>query len=298
MRIVYFVLCTFLITHSAQAAEGKVVATIKPLHSLVAAVMAGSGDSPLLLVEGKNSPHNFTLKPSQVAALQSADIIFTIGDNFELFMQKILPTLPKRVTRVALDKEAELIFQTVRQGKDFDPDAHSAGETRDLHYWLLSNNAEAMVMEIARQLSIIYPDKREIYFTNARKINERIEAEHLSIDSRVAPLRGKPFIVFHDAFQYFEKEYGLKAVGSIMLHPGEPPGAKHIGEIREKIKTLGAVCVFREPSFEGKIVDNLIEGTGAKSGVLDPEGALLPPGPELYFQLIENIAAGLEKCLS
>jgi zinc transport system substrate-binding protein len=298
----YFIfLFTLFFSFSVFAADNKVIASIKPLHSLVAAVMEGSNAQPMLLVDGKASPHTYSLKPSQVGALQKADIVFIIGDNFELFLQKTLSTLPKHVTRVALDKEAQLIFYPIRQNKDFEPheDGHDEKQdgSRDLHYWLLTDNAKVMVMEIARQLAIVYPSKREIYFANARRINDRLEQAHIDLDQRMLKLNNKHFIVFHDAFQYFENDYRLKASGSITLHAGEMPGAKHISELRKKIKTLGAVCVFREPSFDGKVVDGLLAGTGAKGGVLDPEGVLLAPGPELYFQLLEGIAKGLEDCL-
>jgi len=296
-----FILCV-MSPSLAFAAEGKVIVSVKPLHSLVAAVMEGSGDSPMLLVEGKASPHNFSLKPSQAAALQKADIVFYIGDEYELFLQKILPTLPAKVTRVAMDKETQLSILPPRQGKDFGEDGHEVqGITgrgaRDLHYWMVTLHAQAMVKEIARQLAMQYPSKRQLYFTNVKKINARLDQMHIEIEQRLVKLRGKPFIVFHDATQYFENDYNLKAAGSIMLHPEQLPGAKHIDELRSRIKTLGAVCVFREPSFDAKIVSNLIEGTQAKIGVLDPEGALLTPGLELYFQLIEGMAKALEDCL-
>ena len=111
-------------------------------------------------------------------------------------------------------------------------------------------------------------------------------------------IQGKPFIVFHDASQYFEERYRLTDAGSLTVHPERGISAKRLGEVREKIKNAKAVCVFREPQFDAKIVDNLIEGTGAKSGMLDAEGALLTPGPELYFELMEGLAKGFDDCLS
>jgi zinc transport system substrate-binding protein len=298
----YFLYIAFAIfSFSARAEEAKVVATIKPLHSLVAAVMEGSGDSPMLLVDGKTSPHTFLLKPSQVNALQHARIVFYMGDGFELFLRNVWPSLPPSVNRVPMDQTPNLMRYTTRLGKDFDlhvheEESHSEG-AYDLHLWMMADNAKAMVMEIAQQLAIVFPKKREIYFDNARRLNERIKQQHIDLGPRMAMLRGKPFIVFHDAFQYFEKDYGLNCAGSIMMHPEEMPGAKHISEIRKKITELKAKCVFREPSFDAKMVDNLLEGTSAKSSMLDPEGALLAPGPELYFQSMEGIASALEKCL-
>jgi zinc transport system substrate-binding protein len=262
-------------------------------------VMEGSGDTPMLLVDGKASPHAYALKPSQVSALQKADIVFYISDEFELFLQKTLANLPTKTARVAMDKETSLVIVPIRTTKDFggNDETQAKDAPRDLHYWLMARNAQEMVMEIARELSMVYPDKRTLYFDNARKENERIGQMQISMESRLRPLRDKNFIVFHDVLQYFENDYGLKAAGAITAHPDVPPGARHIGELRDKIKTLGTVCVFREPSFEGKVIENILAGTGAKTGVLDAEGALLTPGIELYFQQIESIDKSLETCL-
>lgn len=303
-RVLYFLVCLF--PSVVHAADNKVIASIKPLHSLVAAVMEGTGDTPMLLVEGSASPHTYSLKPSQAAALQKADIIFTISDDFEIFLKKPLASLPKNVTRVPLDKETMLTLYPVRKDSDFaallekngqeNKDIHATG--RDLHYWLFSDNVKAMVMEIARQLSIKYPDKRQRYFANAKIINSKLELMHTDIDVRIANLGSANFIFFHDGLQYFEKDYRINVAGVVTLHAGEAPGAKRINALREKIKSLDKVCVFREPSFDGKIVETLLQGTKAKSGVLDAEGALLEPGSQLYFQLIEGIAKSLETCLS
>lgn len=306
MRYIVILFAAFFV-FPAHAESAKVIASIKPLHSLVAAVMEGSGDAPVLLVDGKASPHHFALKPSQERALRNARLVFYVGDDFELFLHTIWAGLPKTVMRVPMSQAPNLTLYPVRMDKDFEPHdhgdedehehAHERGAGRDLHYWLMTENARAMVMEIARQLSIAYPNNRELYFDNARKVSERLRRLHGDLDPRMVALQGKPFIVFHDAYQYFEKDYGLTAAGSITLHPEQGLQAKHVRDIRERIKTKHIFCVFREPSFDGKIVDRLLEGTQAKSGVLDPEGALLSPGPELYFQLLEGIASGLERCL-
>jgi zinc transport system substrate-binding protein len=165
-----------------------------------------------------------------------------------------------------------------------DHDTHHEDEsTRDLHIWMSPLNAKLMVSEISRALSAQYPDKRGIYEKNAEKITARLDRLDEAMRERMRRVSGKPFVVFHDAYQYFEKHYMLTSVGSLTVQPEGSLSAKRLSQIRAKIKQTGASCVFREPQFDGKVVDNLIEGTGARSGVLDPEGALLAPGPELYF---------------
>lgn len=307
MRYSLFFLAIVFSSVSVRAAEPQVVATIKPLHSLVAAVMQDTGDQPLLLVDSKASPHTFSLKPSQVKALHNAKVIFYISDDFELFLSKTLSTLPKSVARVPMGTLAGITKYEVRTGAGFTPHDHDDHEekdettkhraSRDMHIWLLSKNVQPMVMEIARVLAMNFPEHKSAYFNNARRFNMRLPKMQDDIESRLMSVRNKPFIVFHDATQYFEKDYGLKAAGSIMLHADQPPGAKHISEIRERIKNENIQCVFREPSFDAKVVENLVEGTGAKVGVIDPEGALLDPGPELYFQMMENITKAFEDCL-
>lgn len=300
------VLAAILFTHAgtANAAGSSVVVTIKPLHSLVAAVMEGDENQPVLLVDGKASMHDFSLKPSQVKALQNAAVVFYLDEHFEMFIDKTLDSLPKTVRRAPLGAVAGLARLPVRSGGDFEADehAHDEGKTSpkpfDMHLWMSPLNAKVLLMEITRQLAITFPEKRERYFSNARTLSSRIDALDRDIDLRMSRLASKSFIAFHDAYQYFESRYSLNAVGSMTLHAEHGIGAKRISDLREKITKLGVRCVFREPQFDGKIVDNLLAGTKAKSAMLDPEGALLAPGPELYFQLIEGVAKGMETCLA
>lgn len=285
-----------LFTLPAQA--GTVAASIKPLHSLVANVMAGDGNRLVLLADGNASPHAFSLKPSQMQALSEADLVFYIGRNFELFLDKALAALPPAVRRAPMDKISGLTIYPARLGSGFEPETEGrGGGEADRHLWLAPANAQWMAAEIARQLSATYPEHQALYAANANKLSAKIAALDADLKARLRPLQGRPFIVFHDAYQYFEKSYGLQAAGAITLRPEQAPGARRVLGIREKIRSAGVACVFREPSFDARVVDNLLEGTAARSGVLDPEGASLAPGPELYFRLMENIAAALERCL-
>lgn len=299
----YVCLFLYLLVCGSPAFAGQVVVTIKPLHSLVASVMEGDESPPLLLVDGKSSLHTFSLKPSQVQALNHADIIFYMGDDFELFMATMLDSLPTSLKRVSMEKVKGLVFYPVRSGSDFKAHAHADheehhDEANDLHLWMSPTNAQIMVSAIAKALSEQYPEKRTLYMSNARKISAQLSALDEKMRERMLKLSGKSFVVFHDAYQYFEKDYMLTNVGSITVHPEQGISAKRLSDIRAKIKTNHAKCVFREPQFDGKVVDNLIEGTGARAGLLDPEGALLNAGPDLYLQLIEALATGLESCLA
>jgi zinc transport system substrate-binding protein len=180
-------------------------------------------------------------------------------------------------------------------GHDHHDHGHSSN---DLHFWLDPNNAIEIVKSITQELSAIYPENINIYKKNAKNIIKEIKTTDLLIKSMLEPVRNKPYIVFHDAYQYFEKAYSLKSVGSILVDPELPASAKRIIKIRSKIKSLNAHCVFKEPQFRAKIVKTVIDGTTTKIGILDPLGADIKSGPGMYTNLLKNIAENLNACLN
>lgn len=323
-------------TSAAGHAAPKVVASIKPVHSLVASVMQGVAE-PQLIIEGAGSPHTYSLRPSQARALQEADLIFWIGHELEAFLEKPVETIGTGAKSVELIDAHGLVKLPFREGgafeghdhgehggehghADHDEDKHDdhAGHDHDethghddghgdghghahgafdAHIWLDPENAKAMVNEIAEALSAADPDNAAAYEANAAKTVERIETMRTDIDARLTPLRGKGFIVFHDGYQYFEKRFGVTASGSITVSPEVMPGAERVAEIKARIGELGATCVFAEPQFEPKLIQVVTEGTDARSGVLDPLGAELADGPDLYFGLIDGLASSMEQCL-
>lgn len=304
-------------TLAARAEAPDVVVSIKPIHSLVSAIMQGVGE-PKLIVEGAASPHTYSLKPSNAAALQDADVIFWVGHGMEAFLEKPLETLGGEATVVELDDAPGLEKLPFREGGPFEPHVHEGEDDHDhaheehahdeddhdhehgaydMHLWLSADNARAIAAETARVLSQEDPDNAETYGKNLAALNDRLAALDKEIAGTVAPVKDKPFIVFHDAYQYFEHRYGVHAAGSITVSPETLPGAERLTQIHDKVKSLGATCVFAEPQFEPKLVNVVIEGTPAKSGTLDPEAATLDPGPDLYFTLMKGIAGSLRDCL-
>jgi len=181
-------------------------------------------------------------------------------------------------------------------------DEHANGKdadhrSRDGHVWLDPENARKMVAEIARVLAEADPANAEKYKSNAARSDADIVALAADIARELEPVKGKPYVVFHDAYQYFERRFGLSALGSITLNPEAKPSAKRLTEIRKKLGALAASCVFSEPQFQAKLVAAVTEGTSARSGILDPEGALVEPGPRAYDTLLRNLATGLKTCL-
>jgi len=173
---------------------------------------------------------------------------------------------------------------------------HAHGEY-DMHIWLSPHNARAMVAAIAEALSEIDPDNAETYRANAAQTRDSLDALEARIQTRLLPLGNASFVVFHDAYQYFEEDFALRATGSVTVSPERQPGAQRLRELREGIAGLDAVCVFAEPQFEPRLVRTVVEGTGARIGVLDPLGAELEPGPGAYALLLETMAGSFLDCL-
>ena len=320
LRIILFAaaaLPAFALPAAAQAPD--VVASIKPVRSLVAQVMRGVGE-PALLVDGAASPHTYSLKPSDAAALEEAEVIFWVGEALEPFLVKPVETLGGEARVVELSRTPGLETLPYREGGPFEAEEHEAeagsedhaAEERDgheeeaqrahgeidMHFWLDPENAKVLIGEIERTLGAADPANADRYSANAKTAIAGLDRLQAEIAAELAPVREKPFVVFHDAYQYFEKRFGLNAAGSITVSPEVAPGAQRVAEIRETVSRLGAVCVFAEPQFEPDIVATVIEGTDARSGVLDPEGADIPNGPELYPTLMRNLAKSLVECLS
>jgi zinc transport system substrate-binding protein len=312
MRRLGIIACLWALLGAAPATAGelKVVVTIKPLHALVAEVMSGAG-SPRLLVAGSASSHTYALRPSEVLALNHADVFFRVSESVEPFTAKLVTSLPKQVEVVTLQEAPGLRLLALRAGTTFAPHKREAGDRPahshqaswtdrniDGHLWLDPDNAGAMVDRIAQVLSRKDSGRSELYRSNARALKEKLRSLAAELGTALSPIAGRPYVVFHDAFQYFERRYGLSAVGAIALSPEIPPSAKRLYELRRQISALGAMCVFAEPQFDRRLVDNVVEGTGARIGTLDPEGGNLEPGPDLYFTLMRKLADDLRACLA
>ncbi len=290
-----------------EAGEGRplrVVATIKPVHSLTAYVLDGVA-APTLLLEGGASPHSYALKPSDASALSHADVIVRISKNLEVFLNRSLAALPAKAEIIELDAAPGLSLLPLRSdaissgesgGQHTGEEPHPHGDF-DVHFWLDPINGAAIADYLASKFTAIDPDHAPHYEANAKKLRERLVLLDREFRERLAGISGKPFLVFHDVTQYFEKRYGLNGLGAITISPERAPGAKRLAVIRTRIRETQAICVFSEPQFQSKLVDTLIEGTKAKQGLIDEIGAALPPGPEQYFTLLRADAESLASCL-
>lgn len=320
-----------LVSPATANTDIQIVTSIKPVHSLASAVMEGVGE-PHLLMRGAGSPHDFKLRPSDAAMLEKAAVVFLIDERMEAALVRPIGTLARDARVVELSRAAGLVRRPLREGGAFEDDhnhrhdesghhghehghdhdhhEHEHGEGHghhehehdsgafDLHVWLDPVNAWAMARMIAESLAEADPANATVYEENAHGLLHRLDDLTEELDGQVAPVRGKPFIVFHDAYRYFEDRFGLTATGSAVVSEERSPGVRRIRELREKVRQLGVACVFSEPHFDQRLVTTIIEGTAIRSGTVDPLGVDVENGPELYFVMLRNLAASFRDCLA
>lgn len=296
---------------SAQAEGPRVVASIKPLQSLAAGVMDGIA-TPDVLVKGSASAHAYALRPSDAEALHAAEVIFWVGPAFETFFEKPLAALSGTARIIALLDAPGLRRLPARTGglwdevgeDDHAPPASARGEDRwDGHIWLDPANAKLIVLAMADTLSAVDPHNARQYHANAAVMDAQLDSLDGELRYKLAAVGAKPFVVYHDAYQYFETRYGLRAAGSVTVSAERTQGARRILLLKNRIAALDAarphsLCVFAEPQFEPKLGRMLVSETGARVGVLDPEGSAHDPGRDLYFDLMSEMADNLAKCLT
>lgn len=301
-------LSSFTTTRAAEAPASppKVVVTILPIHSLVAGVMDGIGQ-PHLLLGGGASPHAYALKPSDARKLAEARAVFWVGEALEAFLERPLAALSGAARKVEIMEMEGLRRLPLREGGIWGNQAEetpASGTDQhghkgiDAHVWLDPANARTIVRGAAGVLAEIDPANGGRYTANARAMERRLDALDQNLRTTLAPVAGRPYVVFHDAYQYLERRYGLTPAGAVTVSPGRAPGAKRLMELRARISVAKADCVFVEPQFEPRIARIVVEGTGARLGTLDPLGAALSPGKDAYFALMDGLARSLAGCIA
>lgn len=300
-------------------ADAPLVAVdIAPVHSLVARVMDGVG-SPALIVQPGASPHEYSLRPSEAKALQDAALIFWIGPDLTPWLAEAIETLAPDAavtTLLEADGTIELEFREdalfeahdhdAHGEDDHEEDGHEAEEAgheghdhgaHDPHAWMSPQNAMTWLNVIAGQLSAQDPDNAGAYFANAAAGRIEIEALIGEVNATLDPIRDGKFIVFHDAYQYFETDFDFPAAGAISISDASDPSPARIAEIQDLIVDQGINCVLAEPQFNPGLVATVLDGTEAQTGILDPLGSDLEPGSALYPQLIRNLSTALADCM-
>jgi zinc transport system substrate-binding protein len=296
-------------------ADLKVVTSIKPIHSLASYIMDGVG-SPGLIVDGYNSPHSFQLKPSHAKMLEQADIIFWIGEDLENFLEKPLATIAKKAEKIELleikgIKKLKFRERNIFEEHDHDDhdghakkkkddhddhddhDGHGHGEY-DPHIWLDPINAKIILKEMTEHL--IENDNKNASTYKKNLDNALKDVDKLTMDVMTELNQSVSSIVFHDAYQYFEERFNVNILGAFTVNTDVMPGAEQLAEIREIIEHDKVSCVFSEPQFNPDIIKAVAKDMNIKTGVIDPLGATLNPGKDLYFDLIRNMSASFKGC--
>ncbi len=284
-----------------------VAATVAPIHSLVAMMTDGIIE-PALIVRPGASPHGYALKPSEAQALDDADVVFWVGEGLESWMAKAVTSLAGDAQVIELGEVDGILRLDIRESDAWAEEAHGEAEGHDdhdhghagnydPHLWLDPQNALTWIMVIAKELAEADPPNAENYHANAKAAAVAIETVMVEIEKLVQPVRDKPYAVFHDAYRYFEQRFDLRSIGAISLSDADRPGPAGLMAVREAIAEAGAVCIFAEPQFEPKLIETVIEGSEVSIGTLDPIGAGLQPGAELYPRLMRGLAVSLADCL-
>ena len=324
----FLTIISFLTFFTSANAEVKVVASIKPIHSLASYLMDGIG-KPDLIVDGYASPHGFAMKPSHAKMLQEADIIFWVGEDLENFLVKPLSSIAKKAEKIELMEIKGLEILKFRERNIFDDhdhdehghddhgkkeddhddhgkkeddhddhghddhEGHAHGEF-DPHIWLDPVNAKVILKEMAEHLIENDEKNSATYKKNLAKALKDIDK--LIKDTKSELSKSVASIVFHDAYQYFEERFNVNILGAFTVNTDVMPGAEQLAEIREIIEHDKVACVFSEPQFNPDIIKAVAKDMDIKTGVVDPLGATLNPGKDLYFDLIKNMSASFKNC--
>lgn len=291
----------FAAAANAHADGPRVVVSIMPVHAIVAAVMAGVA-APELLVKGAGSPHTYAMRPSQARSLNDAEVVFWVGGNLETFLAKPLSALAGKARLIELMAIEGMTLYPARAGGAWQRHAGQAPPSAthgalDAHLWLDPANAKRIARAAAAALSAVDAANRAAYAANAERFAARIDALDAELRAALAAIKHVPYAVFHDAYQYFERRYGLNVVGAVTTGPERRPGARRLQRIRAAIRDLGARCLFSEPQFKPAVLRIVAEGAGVRVGVLDPLGAGLEAGADAYFALMRGLARALAECL-
>jgi len=326
--LVFFLLGLSFYAQSARACDdcGKasdsnhklqVFTSIKPLHSIVANISQGVF-TPKLLIDRNISPHVYSITPKTTKKLYNADAIFFIDETFETFLDDVLIAAPTSLKQFQVSKGSFVDLFHHREGGAWEEhlddhhhegshdghdehdhsDEFSSKSHFDMHFWLSPKNAEKMAKYVAKELVNLDKENAKKYRKNRDDFIKKLRALDKELAKKFKDFDGKPFIVFHDAYRYFEERYNLNAVGSITIDTRKKVSLKRVNEIKKKIKSTNAACIFREPQFDSSIVKMLSKETGIKTGVLDPIGSNIKPSEGLYFKLLRNLGENLYDCLS
>lgn len=282
-------------------ANATVISSVKPIGFITEAIASGVTDNDILLPDSA-SPHTYYLKPSDLAKLKSAELVVWVGEDMEAFMPTILKNIDKQ-------KQIELmavpeIKSLLRTSYDDHGDDHSHDEVNqdhhgeyDEHIWLSPKIAKIIAQSIHDRLVTLYPDKSILIDENLNEFITKLTETEQNIAKKLITVQNRGYFVFHDAYGYFEAQFGLKKLGSFTINPAVQPGVQKVYAIQQELKEHQAVCVFREPQFSPAVIEKLVSGTDVRIGELNPLGTSITPSKGAYLQFLTNLTQQLLDCL-
>ncbi|NLS11570.1 zinc ABC transporter substrate-binding protein ZnuA [Vibrio sp. SM6] len=274
-----------------QAQAMNVVTSIKPIQMITFALTDGVTE-PMSVLPSNASPHDYALKPSDVKAVQNADLVIWFGPELEGFMGKLLEDHSAVVT---LSNESRLHLNAFSDVHT-DHDGHNHGST-DPHFWLGVSQAEQAAQIIVEALIKHDPKNKTVYERNLKWFLAQLKQTDEKISQQLMPVRDQGYYVFHDAYGYFEKRYQLNNLGYFTVNPERKPGAKTLISIRKTLAKVPGTCVFAEPQFTPALVERVVQGSAAKIGQLDPIGSDIVLGKTSYFEFLQRMSDDLTACL-
>lgn len=310
-------LLSLAVLSAASLAQADVLTTVKPLGFISAAITDGVTETKILLPSSA-SPHDYSLKPSDIEQLQSAQLVVWIGEEMESFLEKSIDKLP--IEKVLTLAEVEAIEAIVDSAEKEDEHEHKHAHKHehdhkhekghkhshdhehdhdeDWHIWLSPTASTLIAEQIAARLSQQLPEQQAKIAENLANFKATLSTKHSQIEQQLSAYKNKGYYTFHDAYGYFETAYGLNSLGSFTINPTVSPGAKTLNKIKQSLKNKQAKCLFAEPQFTPKVIESLSKGTSAHVGQLDPLGASVTLNKDAYPQFLQNLADQFAECLA
>ncbi len=309
MRIIAFFTALLAVSLPVRAIE--VLTTIKPLGFIAAAITDGVSEPKVLLPTGA-SPHDFSLRPSDIRSINSADLVLWVGPELEGFMAKPLANHPHALALTQV--EGMPLFNYATQDShdshdhdDHDHAAHEHGdhdegheghhhEGVDPHIWLGPTQAKVIAKAIASELGKLDPANQARYDANLAAFDTKVDAKDKVIAGQMKAVNEKGYFVFHEAYGYWERHYGMSSKGHFTVSPERRPGAKTLVDIRKALEEKQASCIYAEPQFSPAVIESVARNTGAKVLLLDEVGEQVPLGPDGYPQFMQQLADAFAQC--
>lgn len=292
----------------ALPAQAAVVASVKPVGFIASAIADGVTPVEILLPDGA-SEHDYALRPSDIKRLQDADLVVWVGPEMEAFMTKSAASLPAQ-KNVEMDTLPGVKALLLKGGEDEEEEheghAHGSAEEHEhhhhgeynMHLWMSPEIARKTAVAIHAKLLELMPQSKDKLDANLQHFEAELSSADAKIGNQLAPVKGKGYFVFHDAYTYFEKHYGLTPLGHFTVNPEIQPGAQRLHQIRTQLVEQKAACVFAEPQFRPAVIEAVARGTKVRSGTLDPLGTNITPGKDSYVTFLSQLSSQYASCLN